>query len=259
MNDAQRSIEASATLAAQPASGAARAILVANVPAGGFVQYTLGGSERARSLRDECISWLSPRAASFLPALDSVTRRWLRRSKSPYVGEIEAIAASLGYAGIWFLNGSYEWGCTTVAREQDGAPWLARTLDWPFPGLGRHLEATRMQGAASRFDLATWPGYVGALTGSAPGRFAAVINQAPMRRRTRSPGLRPADMMFNALRTWRIRHIPPDHLLRLVFETAKSYGEAKHVLETTPVARPVIYTLVGCERGERCVIERVEE
>src|SRR5215510_272962 len=108
MNDAQRSIEASATLAAQPASGAARAILVANVPAGGFVQYTLGGSERARALRDECVSWLSPRAASYLPTLDSATRRWLRRSKSPYVSEIEAIAASLGYPGIWFLNGSYE-------------------------------------------------------------------------------------------------------------------------------------------------------
>ena len=26
-----------------------------------------------------------------------------------------------------------------------------------------------------------------------------------------------------------------------------------------PVARPAIFTLVGCERGERCVIERTEE
>jgi hypothetical protein len=44
-----------------------------------------------------------------------------------------------------------------------------------------------------------------------------------------------------------------------VFETCKSYGEAKHRLETTPIARPVIYSLVGCESGERCVIERTEQ
>ena len=30
------------------------------------------------------------------------------------------------------------------------------------------------------------------------------------------------------------------------------------MLEETPVARPVIYTLVGCEPHERCVIERTE-
>ena len=30
------------------------------------------------------------------------------------------------------------------------------------------------------------------------------------------------------------------------------------MLETTPVARPVIYTLVGCAANERCVIERTE-
>jgi hypothetical protein len=56
-----------------------------------------------------------------------------------------------------------------------------------------------------------------------------------------------------------VRHIPPDQLLRYVFETCASYDAARAVLETTPVARPVIYTLVGCKPGERCVIERTEE
>jgi len=188
-----------------------------------------------------------------------MTKRWLRRSRSPYVAEVATIAASFGYPGIWFLNGCYQWGCTALAREQGDAPWLARTLDWPFPGLGRHLEIVRMQGVAGRFDNASWPGYVGILTACAPGRFAAAINQAPMRRRAKHPGLRPYDIAMNALRTWRIRHIPPDHLLREVFESARTFGEAKQRLETTPIARPVIYTLVGCERGERCVIERREE
>jgi hypothetical protein len=234
-------------------------IPIVTVGSGGVVRYAISRQEHARSLRDECVSWLPRRAAALLPLLDSATRRWLRRSRSPYVREIEASAAAFGYPGLWFLNGCYQWGCTALAREQDDAPWLARTLDWPFPGLGRHIEIARMQGAAGPFDNATWPGYVGVLTASAPGRFAAAINQAPMRRRSKRVALRPFDIALNALRSWSIRHIPPDHLLRDVFETAKDFGEARRRLEITPVARPVIYTLVGRERGERCVIERKEE
>jgi hypothetical protein len=43
-----------------------------------------------------------------------------------------------------------------------------------------------------------------------------------------------------------------------VFEQAHDYDEARQMLETMPVARPVIYTLAGCRPGERCVIERTE-
>ena len=178
---------------------------------------------------------------------------------SPYAAEVDAIAAELGFPGIWFLNGCYQWGCTALACEQGGAPWLVRTLDWPFPGLGRHVEVARMRGAAGDFDNVTWPAYVGVLTASAPGRFAACINQAPMWRRTRQAWLRPYDIVLNARQTWGIRSIPPDHLLREVFETCKTFGEAKRRLETTPIARPVIYTLVGCYHGERCVIERTQD
>jgi hypothetical protein len=234
-------------------------IPITDVPAGGLVRYAIDGSERVRALRDDCVTWLPRPAVWLLPAMDGVTRRWLARSRSPYIAEVEAIATALALPGIWFLNGSYQWGCTALARDQAGAPWLARTLDWPFPGLGRHLEIARMRGPAGPFDNVTWPGFVGTLTASAPGRFAAAINQAPMWRRTRHPWLRPYDIAMNALRTWRIRFIPPDHLLREVFETCKDFGAARRRLETTPVARPAIYTLVGCERGERCVIERTEE
>jgi hypothetical protein len=105
----------------------------------------------------------------------------------------------------------------------------------------------------------TWPGYVGVLTASAPGRFAACINQAPMWRRTSHPWLRPYDIALNARHTWRIDHVPPDHLLRDVFETCATFAEAKRRLETTPIARPVIYTLAGCRPEERCVIERTQD
>jgi hypothetical protein len=232
---------------------------VVDVRDGGPVRHATEARVRAEALRDECLSWLPGVVAGLLPTIDSVTRRWLRRSLSPFTAEIEAIADELDSSGIWFLNGCYQWGCTALAHEQGELPWLVRTLDWPFPGLGRHLEVAKMRGAAGDFDNVTWPGYVGVLTASAPGRFAACINQAPMRRRTRRPWLRPYDLAMNALGTWKIRHIPPDHLLRQVFESCETFAEARHRLETTPIARPAIYMLVGCGRGERCVIERTED
>ena len=85
------------------------------------------------------------------------------------------------------------------------------------------------------------------------------MNQAPLRRRTRAPWMRPADMALNAVLTWRIRSAPPDHLLREVFETCRNFADARRRLERTPIARPVIFTLAGCEPGERCVIERTED
>ena len=234
-------------------------IPVVDVRDGGAVRHALEGAARARALRDECVAWLPAPARLAVPLLDGLARRWLTRSQSPYVGEIRQIVASLGFPGVWFLNGSYQWSCTTLAREEDGAPWLARTLDWPFPGLGRHVEIARMRGPAGEFFSASWPGYVGALTAMAPGRFAAAINQAPLKRRTTAMRLRLADIAMNAVRTYvKVRAIPPDQLLRQAMETCRDFGDALSVLERTPVARPVLFTLTGTMPGERCVIERTE-
>jgi hypothetical protein len=234
------------------------AIPVVDVRDGGPARHAIEGRARARALRDDCVTWLPRPVRPLLPAMDAFARNWLRRSRSPYVADVEAIAAALRFPGIWFLNSSYEWGCTTAARDEDGAPWLARTLDWPYRGLGRHIEVARMRGSAGEFVNVTWPGYAGVLTALAPGRFAAAINQAPLWRRTRKPWLRPYDLALNALKTLPIRFCPPDHLLREVFETCRNFGEAQCRLETVPIARPVIFTLIGCGRGERCVIERTE-
>jgi hypothetical protein len=234
------------------------AIPVRDVRDGGPLRHAELARAQARALRDDCLSWLPAGARHLVPALDGLTRRWLRGSRSPYLAEIEAIAATLGFPGVWFLNGSYQWGCTTHAREA-GAPWLLRTLDWPFPGLGRHLEIARMGGPAGDYYSATWPGFVGVLTAMAPGRFSAAINQAPLWRRTRHPYLRLYDVAVNAIATWSLRHIPPDQLLRQAMEQCATFAQARALLETTPIARPVIYTLAGCAPGERCVIERTEE
>ncbi len=214
---------------------------------------------QARELRDACLTFFPPALHAALPAFDWAARRWLERCRSPYLREIAQIADTLGFSGVWLLNASYQWACTAMAREEHGVPWLARTLDWPFHGLGRHADVVRMRGSVGDFFSITWPGYVGALTAMAPFRFAACINQAPLRRRTSHAWLRPFDLAANAISSWRCQgRMPPDQLLRRVFEVCDDYEHARGMLETTPVSRPAIFTLVGCAADECCVIERTE-
>jgi hypothetical protein len=71
--------------------------------------------------------------------------------------------------------------------------------------------------------------------------------------------LRPYDYALSALSaTVGAGRIPPDQLLRHVFEVCPDFNSARLLLEQTPIARPAIYTLVGCAPHERCVIERTE-
>jgi hypothetical protein len=226
---------------------------------GGPVGHAERNAVAARALRDACLKFFPRAALPFVPAFDRISQRWLERSRSPYLAEIARIAEALGFSGVWLLNASYQWGCTARASDEAGVPWLLRTLDWPFHGLGRHAEVARMHGPAGDFLSVTWPGYVGALTALAPSRFAACANQAPMRRRTMHRWLRPLDLARNDYAVWRSDDLmPPDQLLRQTFELCADFAAARRMLEGTPVSRPVIYVLVGCATGERCVIERTE-
>lgn len=185
---------------------------------------------------------------------DAAARRWLVRAENPYLQELRDIATLMDRPGVYALNMSYEWGCTAgVGPAQDGGMALIRTLDWPLPGLGKHLVVTRQGGEAGPWLNLTWPGFVGVLTALAPGRFAAAINQPPMARRGRNLVL---DWAANRFDVWRSRGMPPAHLLRQVFETCRSYAAARHALSTTPLCLPAYFTLAGARAGEGCVIER---
>jgi hypothetical protein len=236
------------------------AIPVVDVRDGGPLCHALQNPAKTRALRDGCLGIFPRPVRPLVPSLDRISQRWLMRSCSPYVHEIEHIADALDISGVWLLNASMQWGCTSLACEQDGSPWLVRTLDWPFHGLGRHTELAHMSGEAGDFFSVTWPGYVGVLTAMAPRRFAACINQAPMWRRTRHRWLRPYDFAANAVTVWSgDGRMPPDQLLRQTFEVCADYESARRMLERTLLSRSVIYTLVGCAAGERCVIERTED
>jgi len=235
------------------------AIPVIDIRDGGPPRHARLCAATARALRDACLEFFPRVILPLIPALDRASRHWLEGARSPYLPEIAEIAADLDFSGVWLLNASYQWACTSLAADHDGAPWLLRTLDWPFRGLGSHTAVARLSGAHGDFYSITWPGYVGALTALAPFRFAACVNQAPLRRRTAHHWLRSYDLATNALAIWRTADaMPPDQLLRLAFERCPDYAAARHMLETVPVARPVIYTLIGCAANERCVIERTQ-
>ncbi|WP_428681133.1 hypothetical protein [Reyranella sp.] len=210
------------------------------------------------AVRDACLGWL-PLGGLLARLADPIVRAWMKRAGTAYAAEIDIVARTLRKPGIWLLHGAYLFGCTALADDTAQGPRLRRTLDWPFPGLGRLVEVRRQHGAAGGFLNVTWPGFVGVLTAVAPARFAASINQAPMRRRWRTPVLLWLDYVLNALGGLPgSGRLPPEHLLRHVFETCTSFDDARRQLETSPVARPVLFLLVGTRPGERIVIERKE-
>lgn len=188
-----------------------------------------------------------------LPLADKLSRRWLDRCDNPYRDAIERCASVVGTAGVYALNLSCEWGCTTGVFAKAGHPEMLRVLDWPFLGLGTLLCVAWESGTAGRFAYVTWPGIVGVFQGMAPGRFSVALNQAPLRRQGLGLGV---DWLWSRTRMHRRTGLPPAHLLRMVFEGAHTYTEALEMLVRTPLCIPVIYTLVGLE--EACVIERVE-
>jgi hypothetical protein len=237
-----------------------RPIPLVDVRDGGPVAHAIRRAEAASALRDACLAPAPRWSHVCLAPIDKLASAWLRRSASAYRAELEHIAGVLGFHGAVTLNLSYLFACTTSADiGSNGIPVLRRSLDWPFRGLGQCVEVAWQSGPAGNFYNVTWPGAVGVLTAMAPGRFCAVINQAPMRRRTRGSFLLPYDAAVNLTDAlmgedgW-----PPDHLLRFAFETCANFEEAVVLLARERLARPALFTLTGSMQGEIALVERTE-
>ncbi len=237
-----------------------RLIPLVDVRDGGPVAHAMTRTAAAAALRDACLSPAPLWSHVCLAPIDKLASAWLNRSASAYRAELKHVADILGFHGAVTLNLSYLFACTTSAdSDANGLPTLRRSLDWPFRGLGQCVEVAWQSGGAGDFYNVTWPGAIGVLTAMAPGRFCAVINQAPMRRRTRGAFLLPYDAAIN-LTNALIREDgwPPDHLLRLAFESCANFEEAVDLLAREPLARPALYTLTGAKKGEIALIERTE-
>ena len=228
----------------------------AHLPEIPIIDCDEGGAERlfdqtvagARRLSAIARRSYTPPVVAFL---DWRSRQWVERNDSPYVPEIEYIAERLPGAGVHALNCSYEWACTTAAV----APLMMRCLDWRLDGMGPEIVVARHRSPAGSWLNVTWPGFVDVLTALAPGRFAAALNQAPLRHRTY---LLPFDWLIDRIKVNGTSAMLPTHLLRLVFETCGNFEEAVEVLRETPIAMPCLFAISGAN-GEACVIERQEE
>lgn len=237
-----------------------RQIPFLDVRDGGPIAHATARIAAAEALRDACLAPMPRWGHVCLAPLDRLARSWLQKSASRYFEDLERIAEILGFHGAATLNMSYLFACTTRAFVgPDGAPMIRRSLDWPFRGLGRGVEIAWAAGTAGGFYNVTWPGAVGVLTAMAPGRFSAVINQAPMRRRIDGLAAFPYDFALNLANALKCETgWPPDHLLRYAFETCATFEEAVALLAREPLARPVLFTLTGTKPQEIALIERTE-
>ncbi len=245
---------ASVAQSIQPSAEALPAIPLVELGGGGMAALVDAERARADALLD--IGRRDYGAALFTLG-EALSRRWLDKTDNPYLAELDDIAARIGRRGIYLLNLSYEWLCTTgVGPDPAGeGSRLLRTLDWALDGLGRHVVVACQDSAVGPYYNVTWPGFVGVATAMAPGRFSAALNQAPMRRAGLSL---PLDWLGNRIAVWRSHDLPPAHLLRKAFETCATYDGARAMLRETPICLPTIFSLSGAASDEGCVIERTE-
>jgi hypothetical protein len=192
---------------------------------------------------------------ALLRMADRASRRWLKQSDNPYLWEIGRMAEEIGVSGVFALNVALEWSCTGGVWQTASGPVLRRALDWPLPRLGEFLVVLHLSGKAGGYYDVTWPGLAGVFHALAPGRFAAAINQAPMRKSGAGVA---GDWALGKIAVGRNFGLPPSHLLRQVFESAPDYAAAKDILCRTEIAVPAIFVLAGTENGEGCIIERTE-
>lgn len=132
------------------------------------------------------------------------------------------------------------WGCTAVSLETSNGNIHARNLDWWTDEslLSRTTQVSHFINApAGDFFTVGWPGFVGALSGFAPQRFALSINSVLSED---SPSI----------------SLPVVSLLRKVLESCKTFAEAVELSARTDIASDAIIVVTGARKGERVVIER---
>jgi predicted choloylglycine hydrolase len=171
--------------------------------------------------------------------------------QNEYWEEMESLAhqTSLSVSDVALCNFYYDalkavlgrvFGCTAFAFETPGGILHARNLDWwtDNSALARYTAVCHfVGGAAGEFTIIGWPGFVGAFSGIAPGRFAVTLNAVL--------SLEPAQLAT-----------PVVFLLRAVLEKARSFDEAFTVLSKSPIPCDCLLLLTGTRSQELVVIER---
>lgn len=166
---------------------------------------------------------------------------------SGYLEEIKYIASISKFdenrvliANLYYDILKFYFGCTAFAVQTGETTFHCRNLDW-------HTENNLLSEHSMVFDFRKdgktlyktvgWPGFVGALSGIKPNKFSITLNAVSSK-----------DMPAIAF--------PISFLIRDVLASADSFLQAKHILESTPIASDCLILLSGTEQDDRVVIER---
>lgn len=169
------------------------------------------------------------------------------RTANRFHAEAKELAAQVAapWRSIVLANVSYDltmalFGCSCAALATSDGPVLGRNMDWwPEELLARctckirYLREGRVQ-----FAVAGWPGGIGVVTGLSARGFAVALNAVS------------GPEGFDKLGYPVLLH------LRRVLEDAESFDSALKMLESTRLAAPGLFTLVGERNDQRVVIER---
>ena len=160
--------------------------------------------------------------------------------------EVEPADLVLGNLAYDLTNAA---GCSTFVVDTPSGPLHARNLDWTFPGrvLRKETTVVEVEGApCGDYSLVTWPGFFGALTAVAPGRFSVTVNY-----------VRHSDHGFGAALKWAMAgYWPVPWAVRIALDQCRNFAEAVKTLETVNLISPVLFTVAGPRKGEGVVIER---
>ena len=189
--------------------------------------------------------WLLSRAATVLESAFG----------SEFGFEINGLAAALDVKPRDVLLGNLAYdlaaavGCSTFVVDTPTGPLHARNLDWTLPGraLRDGTTAVHVEGVAvGDYWLVTWPGFFGALTAVAPGRFSVSVNYV------KQPQHDTVAAAWQAMGgawpvPWAVRH---------ALDSCKSFDQAVRYLRSVPLISPVLFAVAGTKAGEGVVIER---
>lgn len=165
-----------------------------------------------------------------------------------YLQEIQCIAAistKFDENQVLLANLSYDilkffFGCTAFASHTGKTMLHSRNLDWPTNDnlLSRHSMIFNFQkGGKTIFRTVGWPGFVGALSGTKPGKFSLTLNAVMSNDKPEVA-------------------CPVTFLLRDVLFACESYTDARETLEQNEIACDCLILLSGVQQGEHVVIER---
>lgn len=140
--------------------------------------------------------------------------------------------------GAWESLKTNLFGCTAVSFNLPKAGGVAqvRNLDWPLKACSAKSVLIHYRGESGPFTAVSWPSFVGVMSGVAPGRFSATINQAPQ------VGSPTAD--------W-----PAAFALRTAFEECETFDQAVKKLTRFKLAASTLMMVVGVKKDQAVVIE----